>query len=525
MMAKLRRWLTRGALAIGAASAGAVAVVTAASILATPQPLASALEGEGRIYRWRRGSGAYDIFYKVRGPATARPLLLLHSINGGPSSWEVRKAFAALGTSFRVYAPDLLGFGLSDRPAIPYTADLYCDLIRDFVRDEIGASTAVVAISLTASFVIHDAVRDPDLFSQLVLVSPSGIRPTRGERVARKRVAEAVSASWFGQVIYALITNRPAIRFFLRHQAYRHPEVVDAAMVEQYYASAHQRGARHAPLAFLAGKLNLDIADDIAALRQPTLLIWGQEAAMSPVSNAELFRRLNPRADLEIIADAGLSVQDERPDEFNRIVAAWLNAYTAEAMAADGRAAAIAAPAVALPDTLTPPGPSPAETTPAEPATPIEDGPLAAEPPAEVPVAETPVASERAASVADVAPTPEPGQRLDEGRIAVEPEVVAANAEPAPAPVVDRETGIVADEEPTRQAVEETTPEIAVDEVPTQQLPAVRASTRPRASERPSTPAPLGGSMANHQAPVPEKRAQAKKPPASRPRRGRKGKK
>src|SRR5579885_2453631 len=185
------RSLARGTALAGAVVAGGALVVTARSILATPQPLASTLEGESQVFRFRNG----DVFYKVRGPADAQPVLLLHSIHLSASSFEWRKNFSALSQSFRVYAPDLPGFGLSDRPAIDYNPDVYITLITDFAREVIARPTMLVARGQSAAFATRAAHLDPQLFSRLVFISPSGIlhpppagarkdRPDKPERCA-----------------------------------------------------------------------------------------------------------------------------------------------------------------------------------------------------------------------------------------------------------------------------------------------------------------------------------------------------
>ena len=92
----------------------------------------SVLEGEHGRYAWTRGG----ISYTVRG--RGEPLVLIHGIYAGASSFEYRRVFAQLAEHHRVYAFDLLGFGLSDRPRITYTPDLYVALIQDFVRQVVG---------------------------------------------------------------------------------------------------------------------------------------------------------------------------------------------------------------------------------------------------------------------------------------------------------------------------------------------------------------------------------------------------
>ena len=76
--------------------------------------LSNRLGGELRYYRWRGG----DLAYAVAGEG--EPLLLVHGIYAGASSFEFRKNFGELSRSFRVYALDLLGCGLSERPRRRY---------------------------------------------------------------------------------------------------------------------------------------------------------------------------------------------------------------------------------------------------------------------------------------------------------------------------------------------------------------------------------------------------------------------
>src|SRR5215213_10536391 len=76
--------------------------------------LPNRLGGETRYYRWRGG----DLAYAVAGEG--EPLLLVHGMYAGASSFEFRKNFGELSRDFRVYALDLLGCGLSERPRRRY---------------------------------------------------------------------------------------------------------------------------------------------------------------------------------------------------------------------------------------------------------------------------------------------------------------------------------------------------------------------------------------------------------------------
>src|SRR5512135_2472794 len=101
-------------------------------------PVKRCLEGEPHFYQWREGA----IYYEVAGPRDGPPLLLLHGINAAAGSCEMQAVFLPLAAAgFRVYLPDLLGYGRSERPHTTYTADTYVDLWSDFTRDVVLASS------------------------------------------------------------------------------------------------------------------------------------------------------------------------------------------------------------------------------------------------------------------------------------------------------------------------------------------------------------------------------------------------
>src|SRR5437588_560830 len=169
----------------------------------------SVLKGEERRYPWKYG----DIFYQVRGARDAKPLLLIHGFGPGASSYEWRKNVDALSEQFRVYTLDLLGYGLSDRPAIDYTAETYADLISDFLKEVIGKPTVVVAHGETCAYVIANAYRRPQLFERLVLVAPS---PTLLEETMPGPLNTALKfllrAPIVGQFVYNVLTSRRGIQ-------------------------------------------------------------------------------------------------------------------------------------------------------------------------------------------------------------------------------------------------------------------------------------------------------------------------
>ena len=322
----LAAWQT-AALAAG----GATALIAAANwlIARASGPAASPLEGDHGRYTWSHGTVAYT----VKG--SGEPLVLLHGVYVGASSYEYRRVFDRLARDFRVYAPDLLGFGRSDRPSLVYTPVLYEELIQDFLLQVVGAGdhpASVVASSLSAAFAIRAAVERPGLFARLALIEPTGIEQLADAQpsIGRTLALDLLRSPLLGQAIYNLIASRLSIRYYLRSQVYADPAAVSDDIVDAYYTMAHQPGARFAPASFIAGLLNTPVSAVFALLKQPILLCWGKDARFTPLDGAGAFRDANPRAELRVF-DCGSLPQAERPAELAASVAQWVRAGSASA--------------------------------------------------------------------------------------------------------------------------------------------------------------------------------------------------
>jgi pimeloyl-ACP methyl ester carboxylesterase len=270
--------------------------------------------GEERRYSWR----GWRLAYQVAGKVGAPPVLLVHGVYAGASSYEFRKNFSELSEDFRVYALDLLGCGLSERPRRRYEPEDVAAQVEDFTREEIEAPTHLISSSLSAALVVPAAVRSPRLFKRLVLICPTGLGSldqTSG------RLGDAIYSPFrmpiFGNTLYNAIVSRRGIRYYLSSMAYHNPKSLTNKLVEDYYRTSHQPGARYLPAAFVSGKLNLGLTDYWPRVPHKTLIVWGQEARTTPVSQAQQFTRRNPRAELKIFRDAALLPHDERAETFN----------------------------------------------------------------------------------------------------------------------------------------------------------------------------------------------------------------
>lgn len=285
--------------------------------------LDTVLSGEEQRYAWKYG----DLFYAVKGSRDAKPLVLLHDLGPGVSSYEWRKNVDVLAEHFCVYTPDLLGTGTSDRPAIDYDGELYAGLIGDFLSDVVKQPAIVVAHGLTAAYAIAEAYRRPRLFERLVLVAPS---PEILQEVSHSAfhtfVRAVLTLPIIGQFLYNLLTTRGAIRRYYDKRGYHNPEFITDELIEYIYTSTHQPNSRFVQAALCADYLRLDVREELAGLRVPTIVVWGREGVLLPSEVSAAFRRVNPRLDVRVLDKSMSQVQEEQAQQFNNLVREFANA-------------------------------------------------------------------------------------------------------------------------------------------------------------------------------------------------------
>jgi len=295
-------------LAAGAGVTGALAAFNR-SVGNVPEPV-NALGGTERRWNWR-GHGVF-----VTEMGTGSLVVLVHGVYAGASSYEFRKLFPLLAAQHRVVAFDLLGCGLSDRPNLGYSADLFTELVVDALAEAGGTQpVAVVGSSLGAAFAIRAAARSTQRIDGVVAICPTGLGGIldRAPNGAQLALTGTVRTPVLGEALFNGLASRPSIRFFLGNTyadaASATPEVID-----HYYAVAHQPGARYVPAHFVGGSLNCNIARDLPFVDAPILVAWGERASsFSPLANAGEFLKLAQNAKLVTFADSGMLPHEEEP--------------------------------------------------------------------------------------------------------------------------------------------------------------------------------------------------------------------
>ncbi|MBV0923533.1 alpha/beta hydrolase [Halomicroarcula limicola] len=299
----------RKALGVAAGAVGTTAVVNRV-LESRADEFEPLLSGDQRTYRWR----GFDVAYTEAGDPENPDLVLLHGINAAASSHEFEAIFEQLAEDYHVLAPDLPGFGHSDRPPLLYSASLLTTFVRDFLADE-SENATVVASSLTASYAAI-AAREVEV-AELVLVCPTD--SSMGDQNVWLR--SVLRAPFVGQTIFNLIVSKPSMRHFHADHGYYDMDNLTDEILNYEWRTGHQQGARFAPASFVSGFLDPqeDLGEVLAGLDVPITMVWGEDADISPLSEG---RELADRADatLVVFSDSLLLPHVEHPDEFVDVV-------------------------------------------------------------------------------------------------------------------------------------------------------------------------------------------------------------
>ena len=253
--------------------------------------LPAALDAERRKFAGRAGEQSYYV------AGEGAPMVMFHSINASGSAFEMRPIFEYYQATRRVFAPDLPGFGFSDRSARDYSPRLYTDAIHDML-DQIDADIPIdaMALSLTSEYLARAASERPERFRSLIFITPTGFN--RGSHKLRGADGETREVKWLYNVLtvplwrrglYRLLVKPGVIRYFLKRTS--GSDYFDEALAAYDDITTKQPGAENAPYAFLSARLfSKDIRNVYEKLEMPVWVPHATKGDFKDFSGADWAR-------------------------------------------------------------------------------------------------------------------------------------------------------------------------------------------------------------------------------------------
>jgi pimeloyl-ACP methyl ester carboxylesterase len=249
------------------------------------------------------------------------PLVLLHGLLGYSFSW--RFALPVLAQEAMVYALDMPGAGLSDRP--PNANGSFRAHAERLLRflDGMGiASCDLLGTSHGGAVAMMTAVLAPERVRSLILVAPVNPWSAHGRRLAP--FLSSAPVSWL------LVRLEPALAIvhdLLLRRLYGDPQRIPPGTLAGYSAALKIPGTLKYGLG-VVGSWDRDLADLELALPSianiPTLLLWGDKDTAVSVHSAERLRLQFKNCQLEIFDGVGHLPYEETPEPFNSAVRRFL---------------------------------------------------------------------------------------------------------------------------------------------------------------------------------------------------------
>lgn len=257
-----------------------------------------------------RYSGDYltveDVRLRLRdsGPRDAPAVILLHGFGASLETWEPWAE--ALSARFRVIRFDLPGFGLTGPdPTGDYTDERTMQILAALM-DQLGLEQAsLIGNSLGGRLAWTFAAQHPQRVARLVLVSPDGFASpgfTYGEPPEVPMMMQALP----------YVAPRSMLRANLA-AAYADPDTMTEEMLTRYRDLLLAPGVRQAILDRTEQTILRDPVPLLAQITAPTLLLWGEEDGMIPVSNSEDYLQHMPDARVVRLPGLGHLPFEEAP--------------------------------------------------------------------------------------------------------------------------------------------------------------------------------------------------------------------
>ena len=250
----------------------------------------------------------HKIHYYVRGQAAGKPIVLVHGLGGRSEDW-INIAPYLVRAGYRVYTPDLLGFGQSEEPrdasySIPEQAALvvkYLDAMQLHQPDLAGWS-------MGGWIVQKVAVDHPERVRRLMLLDSAGLNLHPDWNT---RLFTPTNQSELDQLDALLMPRPPNLPGFLSMDILR----------------ASSRSSWVVKRALASMLTAHDVMDaELPSLKMPVLILWGDQDHITPLSEGRAIHALIPLSRLEIAPGCGHLAPQQCAKQFGPEMVKFLEA-------------------------------------------------------------------------------------------------------------------------------------------------------------------------------------------------------
>jgi len=235
------------------------------------------------------------------GLSKSEHIMLLHGLGASAERWE--RVIPIFSKHFHVVAPDIIGFGYSDKPEVSYTIPFFIDFVKRFARALGMEHLNLVGASLGGHIAAETAITSKNMIDKLVLVTPAGIM----------KEATPVLNFYIATALYPSFDN--AKKAFERMAG--NPKAVDVVYARDFVNRMQLPNAKYAFMSSIMGSKEApNLVGRLGRIEAPTLIVWGEKDRMIPARYAEKFQGEIRGSKLAIIKSSGHTPYFEKPEVF-----------------------------------------------------------------------------------------------------------------------------------------------------------------------------------------------------------------
>ena len=250
------------------------------------------------------------------------PVILIHGLGASAEIWMHNvEVFAR---HHRVYAPDLAGFGRSEKPVSSFTPLEYVSFVDDFMRALQIEQASLVGQSLGGGITLQYALQFSQKINKLVLVDCAGF----GKEIIW--TLRLMSLTGIGELLS--YPTRIGVSIFFK-LAVRNHALITEDFIDIYYKLFSQPGSSEFLLKIIRLLVNIHgareeilspVMENLHKIKRPTLIIWGEDDRVFPLKHAYYGKEKISNSKLHIMQQCGHIPNFERPEEFNNLVLDFL---------------------------------------------------------------------------------------------------------------------------------------------------------------------------------------------------------
>ena len=237
-------------------------------------------------------------------------VILLHGLGGSTQVWGFN--IAPLAEKYHVVVPDQIGFGKSDKPLVNYRIRTYVDFLDQFCKQLKIERASLVGNSMGGWIAAAFTAAFPDRVDRLVLVDAAGHAPPK----------DLDTRTFYGLNPTTREGMKVLVAKVFYNKAFQTEAAIDQA-ISARLAAGDGYTINSITESIIRGEDFLD--DTVKTIKRPTLIIWGRQDGLVPLSEGEQFNKDIAGSKLIVFDQCGHVPNFEKAGEFNAAVLKFLS--------------------------------------------------------------------------------------------------------------------------------------------------------------------------------------------------------